>query len=155
MVSLKRLSQIARRARKDTGAAAIEFGLSAPLLVLLVVGTAELGTAVYQGMQAQNAAEAGAVYASKYGFDVAGISSAVSSATAAAGIAATPAPSTFCGCPTASGVVPTDCTLMCDGNSAPGQYVQVNAQITHTPLISFTGLSVPVTLTGQAVVRMY
>jgi Flp pilus assembly protein TadG len=137
------------------GTAAIEFGMAAPLLVLLMVAVIEVGTAIYQGMQAQNAAEAGAVYASKYGLDPAGISNAVANATAAAGLAATPAPSQFCGCPSASGIDTLACSSSCPDGSAPGQYVRINARITHTPLLSFTGLVSPVTLTGETIVRMY
>src|SRR5687768_2593828 len=88
--------------RGEAGLAALEFGLLAPFLVLLLVAATEIGSSVYQAMQAQNAAEAGAVYVSKHGFNVAGITSAVANATAAASIAATPAPSQFCGCPVAS-----------------------------------------------------
>lgn len=139
----------------DRGIAAIEFGLMAPFLALLVVATVELGTAIYQGMQAQNAAEAGAVYASKYGLDLAGIGNAVANATDAAGITATPAPSQFCGCPVASGVATTSCSASCGDGSAPGQYVRINAQITRQPLMNFSGLIPPITLTGESVVRMY
>ena len=141
--------------QSEAGTAAIEFGLAAPLLMLLVVGTVEIGSSVYQGMQAQNAAEAGALYASKHGFDAAGISGAVVNAVAGAGLSATPAPSQFCGCPTASGVATIDCTSTCTDGSAPGQYVRINAQITHDPMLSFSGLNAPVTITGQAIIRIY
>ena len=139
----------------EAGVAAIEFGLTAPFLIMLVVGTVEVGSGVYQAMQAQNAAEAGAVYASKYGFDTAGISSAVLNATPAAGITATPAPSQFCGCPTTAGITATACASTCADGSAPGQYAQISAQIAHTPILSFSGLAMPSALTGLAIVRMY
>ena len=139
----------------EAGVAAIEFGLMAPFLMMLVVGTVEVGSGVYQAMLAQNAAEAGAVYASKHGFDIDGISGAVLGATAAAGITATPAPSQFCGCPAAADVTATDCALNCADGAAPGQYVRISAQITHTPIISFSGIAVPGAITGQAIVRMY
>jgi Flp pilus assembly protein TadG len=154
MVSLKRLRPIAERERNDAGAAALEFGLMAPLLILLLVGTIEIGTSVYQGMQAQNAAEAGALYASQNGFDVAGISNAVVNATTNAGLSATPVPSQFCGCPGAGGLTAIGCELTCADGSAPGQYVRVNAQIAHQPLLSFSGLTMPATLTGEAVIRI-
>ena len=148
----------------EAGVAAIEFGLMAPFLMMLVVGTVEVGSGVYQAMLAQNAAEAGAVYASKHGFDVDGISGAVKSAggittpaciLAGRCVDAAPAPSQFCGCPDAAGIVATDCALNCADGAAPGQYVRISAQITHTPIISFSGIAVPGTITRQAIVRMY
>ena len=144
-----------KRRRREAGSAAIEFGLLAPFLVLLVVGTVEIGSSVYQAMQAQNAAEAGAVYASKYGFDTAGIANSVINATGAASIAANPAPTSFCGCPTAAGISEMDCSSACAEGGAPGQYLRINAQITHAPLVSLSGLVTPVTISGQAIVRIY
>lgn len=141
--------------RREAGSAAIEFGLLAPFLVLLAVGTVEIGSSVYQAMQAQNAAKAGAVYASKYGFDPAGISNSVINATAAASITAMPAPVSFCGCPTATGISEASCSSACAEGGAPGQYLRISAQITHAPLLSFSWPVIPATISGQAIVRMY
>lgn len=142
-------------ARSERGSAAIEFAFMTPFLVLLLVGTVEIGTAAYQGMQAQNAAEAGAVYASKHGLDIAGISNAVVNATGAAGITATPAPSQFCGCPSTSGVAGLSCSSSCPDGSAPGYYLRVSAQLSRQPILSIDGLALPATLSGEAVVRIY
>ena len=143
------------RGQGEAGAAALELGLMAPFLILLVVGAVDLGSAVYKGMEAQNAAEAGAVFASKYGLNVAGISAAVANATGSAGITATPTPAQFCGCPTTTGIASTACTSACGDGSAPGQYVRINARITHQTMFSSTGLTLPATITGEAVVRLY
>lgn len=79
--------------QREAGTAAIEFGLMAPFLVVLVVATIEVGTAVYEAMLVQNAAEAGAIYVAKHGYDATGITTAVTSATSLTGrITATPAP---------------------------------------------------------------
>ena len=91
--------------RGIAGTAAIEFGLSIPLLVIIVMGVAELGFAMYGKMQVYNSVEAGALYAAKNGFDSAGITAAVVNATGTQGITATPAPVQFCGCPSATGIV--------------------------------------------------
>jgi Flp pilus assembly protein TadG len=139
----------------QAGIAAIEFGLLAPFLVLLLVAATEIGFSVYQAMQAQNAAEAGAVYVSKHGFEVLGISNAVINATTAAGITATPTPSQFCGCPVVSGITEMACTATCADSSAPGQYVRINARVTHTPLISLSTVVMPAAFTGQAIIRAY
>jgi Flp pilus assembly protein TadG len=142
-------------AHSEAGIAAIEFGLLAPFLVLLLVAATEIGSSIYQAMQAQNAAEAGAVYVSKHGFEVIGISNAVVNATTAAGITAIPVPSQFCGCPIASGITEMACIASCADGSAPGQYVRINARVTHTPLISLSSLVIPASFTGQAIVRAY
>ena len=42
------------------GAAVIEFALLAPVLLLMVVGAIDFGTFIYQKMQLQSAARAGA-----------------------------------------------------------------------------------------------
>ena len=142
------------RRRNESGSAAMEFGLTAPFLVLLAIGAGELGMGAYEAMQVQNAAQAGAVYVSKYGMSISGISNAVTSSTGTSGITATPAPVQFCGCPSGSGVTTIDCTGTCGDGSGPGQYVRINARMTHRSLVLNSGISVPVTVSGEAVVRL-
>ena len=45
--------------RSESGTAAIEFALFLPFLLLLLTGVAELGFAMYEAMQVNNAVEAG------------------------------------------------------------------------------------------------
>lgn len=140
--------------RAANGTAAIEFGLFAPLLLLLLVGSIEVGNGVFEGMQVQAAAEAGGMYAAAHGWDIAGISAAVENATQTSGIAATPAPSEFCGCATVSGVAAVNCTLTCVGGSAPGTYARINATLAHNTILTLPGLALPANLTGLAIVRL-
>ncbi len=157
MFTLRTSAKRLRLYRNESGTAALELGLMAPFLVLACLVTAELGLGVYEGMQVQNAAEAGAVYVSKYpSLDITGISNAVANSTGTPGITATPAPVQFCGCPTATGVTEmSSCATTCSDGSNPGQYIRINAQMTHQSVLQYTGVSVPVTLTGEAVVRLY
>lgn len=141
--------------QSEAGSAALELGLLAPVLVLLLVGIAELGTGAYQAMQVQNAAEAGAIYASKHDYNITGIVSAVVNSRGTTGITASPGPTSFCGCPSASGLVAMDCSATCADGSDPALYVQINARVTHTPLMTFSSWSVPQTLIGRAFVRLY
>ena len=146
------------------GIAAVEFGLMAPMLLILLTGVGEIGIAAYQRMQVQAAVEAGALYAVKHppastsdttGLNAIGV--AVTSGTASTGITASPAPTSFCGCPAAAGVVSqgTDCTTVCSLDSkAPGKYVLVNAAITHTTLLPYLSLPLPATLTASSTVRV-
>ena len=139
----------------ESGVAAIEFALLAPLLVLFLVGTIEVGTAAYRAMQVQAAAEAGAYYASINRFDSEGIANAVSGANHPR-ITATPAPSLFRACPSSTGLTEQACssTCVCPDGSQPGQYVRISSQMILDPPI-LEGLGIPRTLTGEAVVRIY
>jgi Flp pilus assembly protein TadG len=150
--------------RGRDGIAAVEFGLMAPLLLILLTGVGEIGIAAYQSLQVQAAVEAGALYAVKHPpsspSDTTGlnaIGTAVTSGTATAGITASPAPTAFCGCPATTGIVSqgSNCTTVCSSDSkAPGQYVLVNAKITHTTLLPYLSLPLPATLTASSTVRV-
>jgi Flp pilus assembly protein TadG len=136
------------------GTAAIEFALLTPVLLALLLGAVELGFGVYAAIQAQSAAEAGALYAAENGWDSAGISAAVVNATGATGMAATPAPTLFCGCPTTSGITAIGCTSTCASGIQPGQYVQINSALARLSILSDPGLGLATTLTGQSIIRL-
>jgi len=142
------------RPRRSLGTAALEFGLTIPFLLMFLLAVAELGFAMYETMQVYAAVEAGALYASKNGFDSAGISAAVVNATGTAGVSATPAPSQFCGCPQTTGVATVSCTATCTGGTAPGQYIRIGAALPHTGILPAFALPVPDTLTAQTIVRL-
>lgn len=137
------------------GTAAIEFGLAIPLLLVMLMGVVELGFAIYQGMQVYAAAEAGALYAAQNGWSSSGISTAVTSATSATGLTASPAPTQFWGCPDESGIstVVSSSVKCADGNS-PGLYVQVNASLDHATILPYPGLPLPTTLTAKSIIRI-
>lgn len=138
----------------ETGSAAIEFGLSVPFLLVILMGVIELGYAMYEAMQVHNSVEAGALYVAKNGYDATGIAAAVSNASGTQGITATPAPVQFCGCPNASGIVETACNATCTDGNPPGQYVRVSAALAHKTILPYPGLQLPTTLTAQSVVRL-
>jgi Flp pilus assembly protein TadG len=141
-----------RRAR--SGTAALEFAFGAPLLVILLVGVVELGFSIYQAMQVQSAADAGAVYVAKHGWNSAAISAAVTGATAASGLTASPAPTQFCGCPSASGIAVATCGSLCASGAVAGGYVQINATLSHQTILSYPGITPPATFSAQTVVRV-
>ncbi len=140
--------------KADRGTAAIEFAIIAPVLMILLIGIVELGLGVQQAMQVQNAAEAGAVYAGKHGWDAGAIAAAVVNASDAGGLAASPAPVLFCGCPGAGGIASMACNGKCPDGSAAEQYVRVSASMPHTVLLTGLGLPIPSTLTAHATVRV-
>ncbi len=135
------------------GAAAIEFAITASLLLIPFLGVAEVGFAAYQAMQVQSAVDAGALYASQKGFDPTNIGLAVQNASSATGVKASPAPSEFYGCPSSTGIAVVSTSTCADGTS-PGTYVQVNATLTRTSLIANSGLTLPATLTAKSIVRV-
>lgn len=142
----------------QNGTAAIEFALLAPFLLILLTGIVELGLGVFQAMQVQAAAEAGALYAAKHGSsDLTAISSAVTNATGTSGITASPAPQVFCGCPTTTGITSqgSNCSTNCANGTLPGTYVTVSATITRSELLTpYISLGLPSTFTGSSVVRV-
>lgn len=139
--------------RAVLGTAAVEFAIAAPVLLILVFGAAEIGYSGYQAMQVQDAVEAGALYVSKHGWNSSGITTAVSNATDVTGLAVTPAPAQFCGCPGPTGVTAAGCSSTCSGGNSPGHYVQINATLTRKSLIPNSGLPLPTTFTAQSIVR--
>lgn len=150
-----RIPNMVRRAgAQNAGTAAIEFAIIAPVLMIALIGLVELGFSIQQAMQVQDAAEAGAVYAGRYGWDQAGIANAVVNATGADDITATPAPFQFCGCPGEAGIAAVDCDATCPDGSGPSHYAQINASMPHASILTGLGLPIPAVFTGHAVVRV-
>jgi Flp pilus assembly protein TadG len=139
----------------DTRAvAAIEFGIMIPLLSLMVVSVTDIGLAVYRKMQVENAAQAGAQYAIARGYDVSGISNAVTSATNSTAITASPSPVQFCGCPTSTGVSTVSCGTVCTGGAQAGTYTTVSAQATYSTLINYQIVAADYTYNAQSTARL-
>jgi Flp pilus assembly protein TadG len=136
------------------GTAAIEFAILTPILLALLLGVVDLGFGLYAAIQAQSAAEAGALYAAEKGWNSAGISAAVVNATGASSMAATPAPTLFCGCPSASGIATIVCTSTCTGGVQPSEYVQVNSALARLSILVDTGLGMATTVTGVSIIRI-
>src|SRR4051812_25655166 len=82
----------ARLVHDRRGAAAVEFALVAPILLLLLAGLLDGSRFIRQSMRVSAAAQAGADWAQRNGWNLDGINRAVTSATLTPA-AATPAPS--------------------------------------------------------------
>jgi len=136
------------------GVAAIEFAIIAPILVLLMVCTVDLGQGIYRKMQVQNAAQAGAQYAAVHGFTASSISAAVTNATTFSGISASPSPTQFCGCPSVTGVTSASCNSTCTGGISSGTYVTASAQATYTTILPYPLLPTSFTFAAQSTVRI-
>ena len=140
----------ARVAGDRSGVAAVELALIAPLLTLMMVAVTDIGLGVYRKMQVEDAAQVGAQYAVKNGYDANAISNAVISTTNFLAITASPAPVKFCGCATGSGVSSTTCGTTCPGGALAGTYTTVSAQATYQTILN------PATynFSSQATVRL-
>ena len=141
-------------AAETEGAALVELTIVAPMLVMMVVGTMDLGLGVYRKMQVEHAAQAGAQYAIVNGLSSANISTAVTNATTFAGITASPAPSEFCGCPSTTQVTAASCAATCGDGTPAGQYVTVSAKATYTTVVSYSVFPSSFNLVAQSTVRI-
>lgn len=135
-----------------SGAAAVEFALLLPMLVLLVIGMVDYAALAYQSMEIYASAHAGADYALKNGWDSAAIQAAVSAATPLAATAS-PAPQQSKACVT-GGVLVVTAGSTCPSGGTPGTYVTVSAQTAFAPIVSWSSLVMPSSLSAQAVVRI-
>jgi Flp pilus assembly protein TadG len=135
------------------GTAAIELGIIAPVLVLALICTFDLGLGIYRSMQVESAAQAGAEYAIARGYSVDGVTRAVANATSFTGVSADPAPFQFCGCAAASGVTSVTCGLPCPDGTAAGTYVTVSAQGTYNTFLPYPMFPNAYNFAAQSTVR--
>lgn len=134
---------------------AVEFAIVVPIVLLLTVCTIDLGVAVYDVMQVENAAQAGSEYAAVHGFNSASIANVITAATGLSGVAASPAPAESCGCPSGSSVVePAVCYSTCADGSIAGTYVTASATAKYTTLIHYPGLPATFTFVNTATARI-
>lgn len=137
-----------------SGTAAIEFAIIGSVLVTLLLVGVDLGMAFYSDMQVQTSAQSGAEYAAVHGFNATSISSAVTNATSASGIAASPAPSQFCGCVSSSAVADATCGSVCPDGMTAGTYVTVTATRSYSTLIPYPSLPASFTQVATSTVRI-
>ena len=141
-----------RRARPDheAGQALVETALVFPLLITILIGSAEMARVAYAAIEVSNAARAGAQYGAQNGYtanDTTGISTAASNdASNLTGMTTTSSYTCVCSDGTASTCQATDCT-----NTQIEQTLTVNTSVTYDPLIHLPGLPKTYTLKGQAI----
>ena len=134
------------------GSSGVEFALLLPVAVLLLIGAVDYGTLTYQTMEVSAAAHAGAEYALRNGWNASAVQTAVTGATTLT-VTATPAPQLSKACVT-GGVVVVTAGSTCASGGPPGNYVVVNAQASFSPLIAWSSLIMPTTISSQATIRI-
>jgi hypothetical protein len=155
-----------RSRRGQSGSVAIEFAFTLLFLFPLVIGTAELGMAVFQNMQVNAAVEAGALYALANGFDEPGIIAAVENSfgttltNQVSAVTASPVPMQFCGCPSGTNITklgppPCTATTPCGDGNPQRQYIKISASLTRMSVVPNSGRIplLPETFRAKSVVR--
>jgi Flp pilus assembly protein TadG len=147
------IAPIVRLLRCTKGNAALEMAIVFPIFVTLIGGISQYGLAIFQIMEVGYAAQAGANYAMTNGFNVSGIETAVTKATALPNVSATRIPpSQACGCASTTGISSATCGTTCPGTGAgsAGTYVTVSASVAYSPVLP----GIPSPITAKAVVRI-
>jgi len=144
----------ASRSGKSSGQAMLELCLILPVLLLLILGTIELGRAAYFEIEVSDAARAGALYAAQSmadAVDGAGILQAVQKN--AQDLSLTNAnlnlPPLVCVCPGSASVTTGTCPG--GGCTNPQVYVTVNTSYSLSPLFQYPGLPATFPLHGSSI----
>jgi len=130
-----------------------ELAFSIPLLIVLFVAVIEAGRVCLIALSLSSAARAGVQYGAQNLTTVSDSAGMRNAATAdAAGLAGfVAAASHYCKC--SDGSTSTCLSTDCAGSHRL-TYVQVNTSATYTPCISWPGMPLAMTLTGQAIMRV-
>jgi Flp pilus assembly protein TadG len=148
VVGLRRLLHCGR------GVAAIEFGLSAPVLLAVLVPVADLGIAFSKEQQLRQAVQAGAQYAALHPWNQ-NAPAAVTAATSLSGVTVSPSPYQLCGCPSSgSSITTVHCGSVCASGETAGYYVVISAQLSYTPVLPYSLLGHSTTLSAQSMIRI-
>ena len=150
--------RLQRLVRDRRGASAVEFAMIAPMLFLLLGGLVDGCRYIVQTMQVRAAAQAGADYAQRNGWNATAIQTAVTTATALPTTGAqkltVPLPVQTTGCIGANGVVSANAGPKCPNGVAVGNFVIVAAQKGFAPLLNWPGVHLGSQIKVQAEIRI-
>src|SRR5579864_9131317 len=112
-----------RMIRCNRGTVSVELCLVTPMLLFMFIGIFDMGFLLFQQMEVEAAADAGALYAfakGSAGFNATNVGAAVTAAAypTQTAISATPTPYTACGCPNGSSSLTSVGTPPCGGLTA-------------------------------------
>jgi Flp pilus assembly protein TadG len=155
MTALHRAIGRGRRLWQDnTGVAGIELALAAPMLVLLMTAGYDFGMILYEQHRLTSAARAGVQYgiqSSSTWTDTTDIAAAVRADANDTSDSLTVTPTT-CTCP--GGTNPCSTATTCSGSAVSGTYVKVTVTESYATVITYPFIGSPVTITGQALIRV-
>ena len=150
-----------REKSRTGGTMMVEFALTIPLLMLLVVGGADFSRLFYHSVTMVNAAGTGSFYGAQstvFSADFSGMQTAARNDAADVGTISV-SPSRTCDCPDKKAV---DCfTGQCTGfyggtglYGPPRAFVKVTTTQSFEPLIRWPGVSSPVVISQDAYIRV-
>jgi Flp pilus assembly protein TadG len=153
-----RCPRTGNRLDDESGQAFVELALTVPLLVLLLLGAAELARVAYMAIELSNAAKAAVQYGAQNpttAIDVGGMQTAAQleapdlfNASSTTNFTVTPTHSCVC----STGAAAPHCALGDCTNSELEEVLQVNTSAQYDPLIHIPGLTNNTfTLHGQAI----
>ncbi len=141
---------------REEGGAIAETAMTAPLLVVLVVGSVEFARVAYASIEVVNAARAGVSYGAQSGLtasDTAGITwAATHDGVNIPGMTVT---NVGLGYACSDGTAPTGTPPACSGTAHLVETVSVQTQVRMNPLIHVPGLPATYTLNGSAIQNCY
>ncbi len=149
----------------ETGQSLLEFALMLPVMILLMVGVADIGRAIFYSVTAANAATAGVEYGSQDTLHAQGQAgstmkqAAVDDGNGFVKLADTTS-AHGCRCDDGTGLSCTnpiplaDCTTIVCGGQPVIECVQVTTHETFSPLFQWPGLPTSYTANGNAVMRV-
>lgn len=155
MASLRtRLAALRRQARDRKGAAAMEFGLVAPILITTILAVVDIGGALQQNIRLEAAARSALGYAHVYSTDTNGIRNIVNNAlTGWSNVTVNvPAMSCFCAATVNNTLVlnNTSCTNDCSSGEEQRRMLSVTVTRNYSGLVFMQNR----TLTGNVQMRV-
>jgi Flp pilus assembly protein TadG len=136
--------------RREAGSSLFEFGLAFPVLMLILLGTADFGRIFYTYVTLSSAAHTGAEYGATSApkiYDSAGIQrAALNDAQDLSGVTVTSTPSCQCSNGSAVNCAATSCSPL-------RYYISVSAKKTFQTLIPYPGIPSSTDVTAVAVLR--
>lgn len=121
-----------RIAREDAGTAAIEFGLTVPVLLIALLGVVDLGNVVYQRGDLEAALRSGIQYFMNGGTDLTRATAIVDSAWTHRPENATVVAEKYCLCGTTVSV----CTTLCGDGKYPVSYSRLRVNVTFNGILT-------------------
>lgn len=142
----------ARIGRDRSGAAATEFALLFPILALLLAGLIDFSRLISHRMQVQAAAQAGADYVIRHGWNADAVSRTIAGAASIV-VTADPAPKLVSGCISGTEVLETTAST-CPTGFFVGKFVFATARASFRPLMPWPAITVPDTIVATALTRV-
>jgi hypothetical protein len=156
---VKRLRRLAAVCISRSGAAAAEFALFTPIILVMTAGLIDYSKYIATRIELEQALRAGGQYALKDFLDAPTIRAAVAAATDLSPLTVTYSPATdsFCECPdgTASLCPGSPSYMACAGGERPGLFVTIAGATTFDPIFAdLPGLSPNMTVSQELTLRV-